>query len=145
MFDASIRKIFILIFLFVMIVCSKVDVFKKIRDGNFDIVAKGTYRGHAIFLRQAGEYEHLVNDLRSEIEKNRDVLPMITRKFFFVPQELFYRFKLIMLDNKKNYLLLRYFARVTDHPIYAGYQIQFVFDLESKNLIAIYTAEVPLE
>ncbi len=125
--------------------CRQKDMFQKIRDGDFSIVAQDTYRGHAIFLRDAGEFENAVAELRAEIEKNMDVLPVVTRKFFSVPQELHYKFKLIMFDKEKDYLILRYFARVTEHPLYAGYQIQFVIDIKTRRIIKIYTAEVPLE
>lgn len=125
--------------------CRQKDVFQKMRDGDFSIVAQDTYRGHAVFLRNAGEFEDVVVELRSEIEKNKDMLPLVTRKFFSVSQELHYKFKLIMFDKEKDYLILRYFARIAEHPLYAGYQIQFVIDIDARRIIKIYTAEVPLE
>lgn len=125
--------------------CRQKDVFQKIRDGDFSIVAQDTYRGHAVFLRDAGEFEDVVAELRAEIEKNINLLPVITRNFFSVSQELHYKFKLIMLDKEKNYLILRYFARIAEHTLYAGYQIQFVVDIDARRIIKIYSAEVPLE
>jgi hypothetical protein len=125
--------------------CRQKDMFQKIRDGDFSIVVQDTYRGHAIFLRDAGEFEDVVVELRTEIEENMDVLPVVTRKFFSVSQELHFKFKLIMFDKEKDYLILRYFARIGEHPLYAGYQIQFVVDRDARRIIKIYTAEVPLE
>lgn len=142
--DMSLR-IGVLFLLFLLIGCKEKDVFRSIRNDDYSMVAQGTYHGHAVFLRDAGEYEDLVEQLRSQIEENIDVLPLITRKFFSVSHELQYTFKLLLLDRDENYLILRYFARIPEHPLYAGYQIQFVCDVESKRLIKIYTAEVPLE
>lgn len=142
--DGYFLKIFVTVVL-VILVCAKRNEFQKIRDGDFDIITKGTYHGTTIFLRQGGEYDRLVNDLRTKIERDRDILPMITRRFFFVSERLIYKFKFAALDEEKNYLILRYFARIMNHPLYAGYQIQFVFLLNTKGLTQIYTAEVPLE
>jgi hypothetical protein len=132
-------------FLIITTNCHEIDEFRKIRNGNFDIVSKGTYHGKAIFLREGKEYENIVLEWRAQIEKKKDVLPMITRKFFFAPEKLNYKFKFVTFDKEKNFMILRYFARQVSHPIYAGFQIQFVYDLDSKKLLRIYTAEVPLE
>lgn len=136
----------IIISLVLMAKCHRrVDEFKKMRAGNFDIVQEGTYRGKPVYLGQGGDYEDMVKHLRTNIEKNSDVLPLITKEFFPVSQELSYRFKFVALDREKNYLILRYFARIAEHPLYAGYQIQFVFDIHSKRLVRVFTDEVPLE
>lgn len=138
-------KIRVFLSLFLLIACKEKDVFQNIRDGDYSMIAQGTYHGHAVFLRDTGEYEDLVTSLWSKIEENSDVLPQITKQFFSVSQELHYRFKLVLIDKEKNYLILRYFARIQEHPLYAGYQIQFVCDIDARHLIKIYTAEVPLE
>ena len=142
--DGYFLKIFVTVLL-VILVCAKRNEFQKIRDGDFDIITKGTYHGTTIFLRQGGEHNKLITDLRTEIERNMDILPVITEKFFFVSGRLIYKFKFAALDAGKSYLILRYFARIMNHPIYAGYQIQFVFSLNKKQLMQICTAEVPLE
>ncbi len=138
-------KILIMLFMFLAIVCKEEEALQKIKEGNFDMVNKGTYHGTAIYLRQGGEYKDLVDTFRNEIEKNRDVLPMITKKFFSVSETLIYKFKFVAFDESTNYLIVRYFARILDDPVYAGYQIQFVYNIETKNLVEIFTAEVPLE
>lgn len=129
----------------VLIFCYHANEWHRMRSGNFEMITKGTYCGKPRYLAQAGEYEILVKKFRAEIEKNIDVLVMITKKFFFAPKDLDYQFKFTSLDKEKNYLILRYFARILNHPVYAGYQIQFVFDLNLNKLTEIYTAEVPLE
>ncbi|UCG90951.1 MAG: hypothetical protein JSV97_07640 [candidate division WOR-3 bacterium] len=139
-----IKKCIIVAFL-VMISCRHADEFKKIREGNFDIVEKDTYRGTPVYMGQGGDYKELVTSLRLDIEKNIDLLPFITKNFFSVEYELSYRFKFAAVDREKSCLILRYFARIPDHPLYAGYQIQFVFDMHTKKLLKVFTAEVPLE
>jgi len=133
-------------FLFLMVVCRENNEFNKLKEGDFAIVVRGTYRGRPIYLGPDNKkYEDLINQLCSKIDKHHDVLPMITRKFFFVPEKLVYKFKFATLDKEKKRLILRYFARVVSHPVWAGYQIQFVFDTTTKKLVQIFTAEVPLE
>jgi len=143
--NSSITKIFIIISICLIITCKKVDEFQKIRDGNFDLVAKGKYEGKLNFLKQGNEYEDIVKVCRTEIEKNSDVLPAISKRYFSISENLFYKFKFVAIDKEKNNLILRYFARIMSHSLYAGYQIQFVLDIDSKKLIHIFTAEVPLE
>jgi hypothetical protein len=140
-----VRKINFIAFLFILFACREVDEFSNLRAGNCDIVIRGRYQGRPIYLPPGSEYEELIRPFRNRIEKNIDVLPMITRKFFFASSKLLYKFKFTSLDREKNLLILRYFARVVNHPIFAGYQIQFVFDIDSKRLIKIFTSEVPLE
>ena len=115
------------------------------RTGDFKDVNQGTYHGKPIYLPQPGEYETLVARFRAQIEKNMDLLPVITQRFFSVNEKLNYQYKFTSVDPDSNYLVLRYFARILRHPIYAGYQIQFVYDMPTRQLIRIFTAEVPLE
>ncbi|HEC79198.1 MAG TPA: hypothetical protein ENI34_08680 [candidate division WOR-3 bacterium] len=141
---ANIKRIAIIIF-FIICGCAKKSSLERIVEGDFSLVAKGTYRGTTKFLRDGGVYIELVSRFRGEIEKKEEILSLIARKYFFVPQKMEFNFKFAALDEEKRCLILRYFARVVNHPIYAGYQIQFVYDIETKRLIKIYTSEVPLE
>jgi hypothetical protein len=138
-------KISIIVSLFFIIVCVKKNEFQKIKNGDFSIVTMGTYHGKPVYIGQGREYQILVNDFRDEIDRNKEILPMITRKYFLVAETLIYKFKYVAIDKEKNYLILRYFARVMNHPVYAGYQVQFIFDITKRQLVDIYTAEVPLE
>jgi hypothetical protein len=107
-------------------------------------VYEGAYRGRLKFLRESSPYHESTKNLRKNIEKNRDVLDLITQRFFTIPHKP-YRYKFTALDEETDYLVLRYFARIGEHPLYAGYQIQFVFDRQSQVVKEIFTAEVPLE
>ena len=124
--------------------CKRQEPLNRIRSGDFSIVYKDTYRGRVRFLGQGNEHKGLVDRLRSEIERNSDVLDLISERFYTIPY-LPYRFKFAALDEEKNHMVLRYFARIIEHPVFAGYQIQFLFDLESQRLLRVYTSEVPLE
>ncbi len=136
------RQLLVVFFSLLPLTCKQDDEFQKIREGNFDIVLKGRYEGRPIYAEPTEE--ETINSLRAHIEKNLDVLQIISDKYFG-RSILFYNFKFAALDQEKNRLVLRYFARITDDPIYAGYQIQFVYDINSKRLIQIFTCEVPLE
>lgn len=143
--DNSTIKKGILVTFFIIISCRHADEFRKIREGNFDIVEHDTYCGKPMYVGEGGDYEDLITRLRADIEENIDLLPSITKNFFSVQHELSYRFKFAAVDKDKNCLILRYFARIPEHPLYAGYQIQFVFDMHTKKLLKIFIAEVPLE
>jgi hypothetical protein len=127
------------------VVCINRGIFQEIRDGDFAHVTKGRYAGNPTYLPQPHEFERLIEHFRDEIETQIDVLPLISKHFFPIDEMLSYRFKYVAYDEEKNYLIIRYFARTMNHPLYAGYQIQFVFDIYSKNLVHIYTDEVALE
>lgn len=137
-------KLFI-IALLPILACQTYNPFKNLKQGDFDIVVAGKYKEATIFLRDGAEYKRVVDGFRSEIEKNRALLLMITKEHYDVSGMLFYKFKFAALDSIRTYLILRYFARIYNHPLLAGYQIQFVFNAESRELIKIYTAEVALE
>jgi hypothetical protein len=124
--------------------CKRQDQLSRIRAGDFSNVHEGTYRGRLKFLREISGYHESTENLRQDIEKNKDVLDLISHKFFTIPHKP-YRYKFTALDEETGYLVLRYFARIGEHPLYAGYQIQFVFDPQSQVVKEIYTAEVPLE
>ena len=142
-----IRRYSILLFALItcpFLSCTKHDAMNSIRSGDFSIVCKDTFRGRIRFLGEGREHKESVEALRREIEENSDVLDIISERFYTIPYRE-YRFKFAALDEEKNHIVLRYFARIIEHPVYAGYQIQFLFDLESRRLLRVYTSEVPLE
>jgi|GEM_PF-866316 len=137
----NILLFFILAYLF----CSHTDVWYQMRRNNFELVEKGSYRGTLKYMPHPGQYEKLVNRYRQEIEKNLDLLPLITKQHFLVNEDLIYQYKFTWFDEKNNFLVLRYFAHIFNHPIYAGYQILFVYDTHKNIIIKICVSEVPLE
>lgn len=124
--------------------CKRQDGLSKIHAGDFSIVYRGKYHGRLRFLGEGREYRELVEGLRAYVEKNMSVLSSISERFYTIPHKD-YRFKFAALDETSDYLVLRYFARIDEHPLYAGYQIQFVFALPSRSLMKVFTSEVPLE
>lgn len=134
----------VVLVIFPLLSCRKHDALSNIRHGDFSIVCKDTYRGQLRFVGEGKEHKGFVDALRREIERNSDVLDLISERFYTIPYYA-YRFKFAAVDERKNLMVLRYFARIIEHPVYAGYQIQFLFDLESQKLVRVYTSEVPLE
>ncbi len=125
--------------------CHTRNSFKSLEHGDFSLVFSGKYKEATTFLRDGAEYKSVVDGLRTEIGKNPFLLSRITKEHYDVSGALVYKFKFAALDSVSNYLILRYFTRIYNHPLLAGYQVQLVFDAESRELVRIYTAEVPLE
>ena len=142
---ARITKVFVVSLLAIFIACPRKNIFEKIINDDWSIVATGRYQGKTIFLPDGGDYKTLVDQIRAEISQHKEVLPMVTTHFFPVYNNLTFKFMYGAFDEEKNYLILRYFARIYEHPVYAGFQIQFVYDVNKKNIVTIYTAEVPFE
>lgn len=124
--------------------CAKPDALQGVREGDFSMVRKGAYRARLVFLAEGREYSTTVEHLRAMIERNIDVLDLLSERLYAEPH-FGYRFKFAAIDSANDILVLRYFARMGDHPVYAGYQMQLLFDIGSQQLLRIYTCEVPLE
>lgn len=132
-------------FILFSMVCQTYHPLERIKQGDYSVVVMGKYRGTAIFLRDGAQYKNIIDRIRDEIEKDSHLFPEITRHHYDIPELLVYRFKFAAIDTVEDNFILRYFARIYNHPILAGYQIQFVFDTESLRLVHIYTKEVGLE
>lgn len=131
-------------FLTYMLSCGGGSGVSAVRAGDYCIAGRGTYRGQLEF-QGGGEHLESVEKLRAEIEQDdMIILDMISDRFHTIPHAP-YKFKFAAIDETSDRLVLRYFARIFEHPIYAGYQIQFVFVHSSGKLLRILTAEVPLE
>jgi len=128
-----------------MLMCKSTDVFEHIRNDTYDHIIRGTYEGSAQYIRDGGAFASLIADFRHRVETNTDVLPHIVHTFFPIAEQLTFRYKFTAHDAEAQCLVLRYFARIPEHRLFAGYQIQFVFDIPTEQLIGVYTAEVPLE
>ena len=135
---------FIILVIF-LTMCQTYNPLERLKQGDFSDVEMGKYRGPTIFLRDGAQYKDIIDKIREAIEQDHDLFPEITRKYYDVPDILVYKFKFAALDTVMDNFVLRYFARIYNHPIIAGYQIQFVFRVDSRRLTRIYTKEVALE
>jgi hypothetical protein len=133
-----------LLSMLLLLSCKRNDELNRVRAGDFGLVYKGTYRGRLNFLGAGRQYESMVHELRADIERDNMVFDLISKEFHTIPHGVF-QFKYAAIDEDRDFLVLRYFARVAEHPLYAGYQMQFVFSCNSRRLREIYTSEVPLE
>ncbi|UCD04670.1 MAG: hypothetical protein JSV98_05990 [candidate division WOR-3 bacterium] len=133
-----------IVVLIAIVSCTRRDEFDLLHNGDFSIVTKGSYRGRLLFLGDGREHRETVEYLRGLVEQNFDVLDLISERFYTI-SHMGYKFKYAALDEEAEIMMLRYFARIREHPVYAGYQIQFLFDSRSRKLKSIYTEEVPLE
>lgn len=125
--------------------CHPARFWKDLRTGDYTLVEEGTYRGNPRYMQHPGGYEAVVRQCREQIEKNADLMPRITGRFFPVDKELFYQYKFTSIDSVSQCLILRYFARISDDHLYAGYQIQYVYALKQRDFVRIFTSRVPLE
>lgn len=125
--------------------CGRKTLMQRIDDGDLSSVYQGRYRGTTRFLRDGAEYKDIVDVIRAEIEAHEDLLLIMTEKYFPIDELMAYKFKFVLVDETQGELILRYFARLPDHPVFAGCQLQFVYDLDSRQLTKIFTSEVPLE
>ena len=139
------RRLYLpLLFCLSFFYCGKRDILSNVRAGDFSIVCEDTYHGTVRLLREGSAYHDVIEDLRADIERDITLLDTITKRFSAISHKQ-YQFKYAAVDEESNLLLLRYFARIVEHPIYAGHQIQFVFDIDSRKLQKIFVSEVPLE
>jgi hypothetical protein len=145
--QATVRRIFLtsVILLILLVNCRETDILRTIRNGDYSLITKGSYKGTADYNGQGENYTPAVKRCRRLIEKSIDLLPMITRHHFPAPGNLNFDFKMVLLDRTGNALVLRYYAPIFGDNIVAGYQLFFVFDLSRDELIRIFSSEVPLE
>lgn len=124
--------------------CRGPNALAAIRAGDFSLVEEGSYAGRLVILTEGMEHFDTAQRLRGVVEENMDVLDLVSDRCHTIAR-LGYRFKYAAFDAGANALVLRYFARIVEHPLYAGYQIQLRFDADSRRLRRVYTAAVPLE
>jgi hypothetical protein len=127
------------------VVCSPRSTLQKIEGGDLSSVVQGRYVGTTRFLRDGAEYKETVDAIRADIEAYEDLLMVMTGKYFPTDELMSYTFKFALVDDTQQELILRYFARLPDHLVFAGCQIQFVYDLKTRHITTIFVSEVPLE
>jgi len=107
-------------------------------------VVEGHHPGGWQPLYSPSGYDSLVTHLRSTIESDTDSLVRIASRFYSLEPGLEFSFSYAAtIDN--HYLLLRYFGSIPNPQIFAGYSLQFIFDIDRQRLIKIFVERVPLE
>jgi len=140
------RILFSSVMLLILLVnCRETDILRTIKNGDYSLVSKGSYKGTADYIGHGENYIPVVDRYRRLIENNINLLPKITRHHFSAPETLNFDFKMVLLDRSNNLLVLRYFAPIFHDHLIAGYQLYFVFDPGRDRLTRIYSSEVPLE
>ncbi|MGB9720167.1 MAG: hypothetical protein ACPL28_01625 [bacterium] len=135
----------VLLFIILSICCTQADIWHQVRRGNYELVEKGNYPGTLKYMPHPAQYEGYVNRCRREIERNLDLLPIMTKQYFTITQKLVYQYKFTWLDEDNQILLLRYFAHIYNDSVFAGYQILFVYDIRKNKIVKIFVSDVPLE
>lgn len=107
-------------------------------------VVEGHHPGVWQPLYPPSGYDSLVTQLRSTIESNNDSLAQIARRFFPLEPGLEFSFSYAARASNR-YLLLRYFAAIPNPHRFAGYSIQFLYEISRSRLVTIFAERVPLE
>ncbi len=107
-------------------------------------VLEGHHPGGWQPLYPPSGYDSLVTQLRSTIESNNDSLVQIASRFFPLEPGLEFSFSYAALPSNR-YLLLRYFAAIPNPHHFAGYSIQFLFEISRARLVTIFAERIPLE
>lgn len=136
---------FLCLLVMTWIFCARRSVFDRIKDGDYSMVQQGRYDRPAVFLDEGREYCTAVLDIRRIIEKHFDLMPLITRQYYTVDPDLRFTYKYVVLDTVAHTFVLRYFVRTHNDPLIAGYEIFFACDTATRQVVEIFTGEVPLE
>lgn len=113
---------------------------RVITKDDFAVVRPGRYPGYTIPF---GESE-IMKGWKSRFDDDQQLLNLVVQRVYPLLGDLHYRYTSTRFDRENNRTVVRYFGRVVDDPVIAGYQIQFVFDAKNK-LIMVCVSSVPLE
>ncbi len=91
------------------------------------------------------QLKQLAQSWRGQIEADPVFLRDVADRFLSLPDTTEFRFMYVGEDSVARRVILRYFGFAPKPFIIAGWQVQFVFDLNGRGLKAVYTEEVPLE
>jgi hypothetical protein len=135
------RRTLLVVFL-TMACASPRDPFAQLEAGDYSIVEEGRYPFTTKTLREPDTLEQF----HQRIEANLSLLEEMAHSLF--PDEthrLFFKYKFTSVDVARDRLIVRYFAQIPYPEIFAGYQCQFVFNLETGVLEEVFLSKIPLE
>lgn len=128
---------------------SRFDWLKALEAGDYSSVEAGRYPHRTEILASASEHGKAVDELRKAIGRDPKTMNRIAEHFF--PQgegdlsNLRFRWQFAGTDDQNSRLVLRYFAAIQQPFIFAGYQVQFVFQLPGQTFEKVYIDQLPLE
>jgi hypothetical protein len=135
----------IAVLLVLVLACASHDLVRDVSSKDFALVREGHYQGRVRVVGNDPQLKQSVERWRGQIEADPAFLRDIAGRFLSFPDTTRFRFKYVGEDSSARRVILRYFGFAPKPVIIAGWQVQFVFDLEGRGLKAVYTEEVPLE
>lgn len=130
--------------LLLMLAGCAMNLATRLAADDFAVVRLGRYPGDVHIMNGNPRLERLVAPWRAELESNPDLLHRAAGKYFSMPREPEFHYMSVGEDSTTGRVLLRYFAYAPKPVVYAGWQLQFVFDSRGR-LLDVFAAELPLE
>ena len=137
--------VFALIPLVLVLACGSHSLVRSVSADDFALVSEGRYQGTVRVMNGDPQLKQLAQSWRGQIEADPVFLRDIAGRFFSLPDTTEFRFMYVGEDSVARRVILRYFGFAPKPFIIAGWQVQFVFEEQSRRLRAVYTLEVPLE
>lgn len=109
-----------------------------------EFVSTGTYPYPVTTILDPGKYGYVISLAKEQIESNTSQYIKLVKRFtgLNVNTLLYYT---TSIDSLNRRVVFRYFSpTANEDPVFAGAQVQFVFDYEGK-LIRIYIKKLPYE
>jgi len=131
--------------LVLFLACTPQNLVRTVSAADYALVQEGRYQGSVRVMNNDPRLKQLAEGWRRQIEADPAFLCGIADRFFSLPDTTGFRFMYVGRDSAARRIILRYFAFAPKPFIIAGWQVQFVFDGQSRRLKAVYALEVPLE
>ncbi|MCH7761792.1 hypothetical protein IIA15_10415 [candidate division TA06 bacterium] len=146
-YNTSLRAVFITASFFILLSCSGNEKWvEKIEEGDFSFVTKGRAPYASRKIESPSDYDNLISNIRGDIEGNPEMMEKIMAYFSVdIPENLTFQYDFSSLDEKREKVILRYFAVLPDSEIFAGVALQFVVDVKAHKVLKIYTIQVLFE
>lgn len=125
--------------------CGSHNLVRSVSADDFALVREGRYQGSVRVMNGDPQLKQLAQSWRGQIEADPVFLRDVADRFLSLPDTTEFRFMYVGEDSVARRVILRYFGFAPKPFIIAGWQVQFVFDLNGRGLKAVYTEEVPLE
>jgi len=119
---------------------------QKLKSDDYSIVEIGRYPHTTHMISSPSIYDNEINKFKKIIDKYPKIMENMAKHFFENERrELNFKYRFTSLDIRTNVLIIRYFAQLPHPHIIAGYEAQFIVDIETHKVTKIFVREVPLE